>query len=200
MQVTAGGQTDTASKTISVGNSPPVPTITGPSASLTWAVGDPLVVLGHRDRPPGRARWPPPKFTWTLAVEHCPSDCHEHIIETRTGITGGTFNAPDHDYPSYVRIYLRVTDSGGLSTTVHRDFQPKTGTIDAVSSPAGITLGVGAGSGRAATGRDRDRQVAHHGDGARHPDGRRGHLHVQQVVRRRRPQPPGRRSTPAPRT
>ncbi len=30
---------------------------------------------------------------------------------------------------------------------MHRDFQPKTGTVDAVSSPAGFTLGVGSGSG-----------------------------------------------------
>ena len=132
------------------------------------------------------------KFTWTLAVEHCPSDCHEHIIETRTGVTSGTFNAPDHDYPSYVRIYLRVTDSGGLSTTVHRDFQPKTGTIDAVSSPAGITLGVGGRVGRAAAGRDRaSSSRTSPSPRPRTQTDRRGHLHVQQVVRRRRPQPPG---------
>ena len=30
---------------------------------------------------------------------------------------------------------------------MHRDFQPKTGTVDAVSSPAGFTLGVGSGTG-----------------------------------------------------
>jgi len=143
LKVTAGGDIDTTSRIINVGNTPPVPTITAPSASLTWAVGDPLNFSGSATDLQDGNNLAASRFTWTLAVEHCPSNCHEHIIETKTGIKAGAFSAPDHDYPSTVRIYLKVTDSGGLSTTVSRELQPKTGTIDAVSSPAGITLGVG---------------------------------------------------------
>ena len=147
LKVTAGGDIDTTSRIINVGNTPPVATITAPSASLTWAVGDPLAFNGTgTDLQDGTLA--ASRFTWSLVVEHCPSNCHDHTIETRTGIKSGTFSAPDHEYPSKVRIDLKVTDSGGLSSaTVSRELDPKTGTVDAVSSPAGITLGVGGVSG-----------------------------------------------------
>ncbi len=145
LKVTAGGDTDTAFKTINVGTAPTA-TITGPAATTTWSVGDPFSVTGTgTDLQDGTLA--ASKFTWTLAIEHCPSNCHEHIISSKTGVKTFAFNAPDHDYPSYIRVYLKVTDSSGLSTTVQRDFQPKTGTVDAVSSPSGFTLGVGSGSG-----------------------------------------------------
>ena len=25
------------------------------------------------------------RFTWTLAIEHCPSNCHEHIVSSKSG-------------------------------------------------------------------------------------------------------------------
>ena len=75
-------------------------------------------------------------------MEHCPSDCHEHTITSIAGVESGSFVAPDHDYPSHLRLQLKVTDSDGLSTTVSEDLQPETGTVSAVSDPAGITLTV----------------------------------------------------------
>ena len=141
LKVTAGGEIDTTSRIINVGNSAPTATITAPASSFTWAVGDPINVVGTGTDPQD-GTLAASKFTWTLAVEHCPSNCHEHVIQTKTGVKSWTFNAPDHDYPSSVRIYLKVTDAGGLSTTVHQDYQPKTGTVDVVSSPAGFTLGI----------------------------------------------------------
>jgi glucose/arabinose dehydrogenase len=146
LRVTAGGDTDTASRVINVGNTPPTPTISTPAASLTWSVGQSIAFSGSAtDTQDGTLA--ASKFTWTLAVEHCPSNCHEHIIQTFKGVKSGTFGAPDHDYPSYIRLYLKVTDSGGLSTTVSRDLQPKTSTIDAISVPAGITLGINGNTG-----------------------------------------------------
>ena len=99
LKVTAGGHIDTTSRVIHVGNTPPVPTITSPSASLTWAVGDALHFQRDRHRPPGRDAWLRRKFTWTLAIEHCPSNCHEHIVETRTGVKTWHVQRPHHDYP-----------------------------------------------------------------------------------------------------
>ena len=75
-------------------------------------------------------------------MEHCPSNCHEHTITSIAGVKSGSFVAPDHDYPSHLRLQLKVTDSDGLSTTVSEDLQPETGTVSAVSDPAGITLTV----------------------------------------------------------
>ena len=51
-------------------------------------------------------------------MQHCPSDCHSHIIETFSGVKSGTFVAPDHEYPSHLLLSVDVTDSGGL--TAHK--------------------------------------------------------------------------------
>ena len=43
-------------------------------------------------------------FTWSLIIEHCPSNCHEHVVQTIDDVRSGSFVAPDHDYPSHLRI------------------------------------------------------------------------------------------------
>ena len=45
-------------------------------------------------------------------MQHCPSDCHSHIIETFSGVKSGTFEAPDHEYPSHLLLSVDVTDFG----------------------------------------------------------------------------------------
>ena len=45
---------------------------------------------------------------------HCPGgDCHAHVIQELNGTRTGSFNAPDHEYPSHLRFTVTVTDSGG---------------------------------------------------------------------------------------
>ena len=80
-------------------------------------------------------------FEWTLVIEHCPSNCHEHTVETFDG-KSGSFAAPNHDYPSHLRLVLKVTDSDGQSDTDSVDIYPKTGNIHVASDPAGIPLTV----------------------------------------------------------
>ena len=46
LRVTAGGDTDTASRVINVGNTPPTPTISTPASSLTWSVGQSISFSG----------------------------------------------------------------------------------------------------------------------------------------------------------
>ena len=102
-------------------NSPPVPVIDTPASSLTYAVGDRVDFTGHATDPEdgtlsGSA------LTWTLIVHHCttPTTCHVHLVQTFTG-TSGFFNAPDHDYPSFIELQLTATDSQHLSTTTSVD-------------------------------------------------------------------------------
>ncbi len=57
-------------------------------------------------------------------IEHCPSGCHEHTVQTWTDISSGDFFAPNHDYPSHVRLILKVTDSDGQSDTDSVDSIP----------------------------------------------------------------------------
>ncbi len=130
---------DTISHTVHAGNSPPDVTMT-PSATLTWAVGDAIAFSASAtDVQDGAV--PAAAFSWTWAIAHCrPDECHEHVVQTFSGVTSGTFPAPDHPYPSHLTVTLVVTDADGLATTVERELQPRTGVIAATSSPAGIAL------------------------------------------------------------
>ena len=136
----------TTTHTISVGNSPPAVTIDIPSASLTWKVGD-KIPFSATGTDPQDGPLPASAYSWSLNMIHCPSNCHTHIIQTFTGIKSGTFDAPDHEYPSHLELSVTVTDSGGLTASAIVELQPKTGTVSAASSPAGIPITVGASTG-----------------------------------------------------
>ena len=142
LRVTAGGLSDTVHHVIAVGLTPPVAHIDNPVKTLKWAVGDDIGFSGHAtDAQDGDL--PDSAFTWTLKIEHCPSNCHEHTVQTWNDISTGDFFAPKHDYPSHVRLILKVTDSDGQSDTDSVDVYPRTGTVSAVSDPYGIPLTVG---------------------------------------------------------
>ena len=59
---------------------------------------------------------PPSNLTWKLVLKHgaCP-DCHDHFLQTYSGVSSGSFKAPDHDYPSELELTLTATDARGLS-------------------------------------------------------------------------------------
>ncbi len=86
---------------------------------------------------------PDSALTWTLILHHCPSNCHTHIVQSFPGTASGSFPAPDHDYPSYLELQLKATDSGGHSATTSVNLQPKTSTLSFDSSPRGVKLVVG---------------------------------------------------------
>jgi glucose/arabinose dehydrogenase len=132
------GTGDTATAKISVGNTAPTATITGPSPGTAWRVGDTIGFSGTGVDPqdgtlPGSA------LTWTLVLHHCPSNCHAHEITTKSG-TSGTFTAPDHEYPSYLELRLTVEDSGGLADTTSVRLDPKTVDVAFASQPSGLRL------------------------------------------------------------
>ena len=134
-------------------------TIDSPHASdPPWSVGDAIsfsaTATDLQDGP-----LPASAYDWTLTMQHCPSDCHSHIIETFSGVKSGTFEAPDHEYPSHLLLSVDVTDSGGLTAHKEVELFPATGTVAASTSPAGIPITVGIGDRGAAAGRHRDRQV-----------------------------------------
>jgi glucose/arabinose dehydrogenase len=139
-----GSSSTSTPLTISSSNTAPTATLSAPSSTATWGVGDTINFFGAASDPqdgtlPGAA------LTWTVALEHCPSNCHEHIVQTVTG-SSGSFSAPDHDYPSYLELRLTATDSGGLTDTKIVDIQPRTVQLSFQSSPAGLQLTVGSSS------------------------------------------------------
>ena len=126
---------------ITVGNTAPTATILSPSASLTWRVGDVISFSGSAtDTQDGQL--PASALSWTIILHHCPSNCHEHIIQTISGVSSGSFTAPDHEYPSYLELRLTATDSGGLTSTASVTLNPQTVSLTFNSSPGGLTLNV----------------------------------------------------------
>ena len=125
--------------TYTPGNTPPVPTIISPSSSLTWKVGDLISFTGQAaDAEDGTL--PASALSWNIILHHCPSNCHIHPVQTFDGVASGSFNAPDHDYPSYLELQLTATDSDGVSTTTSVTLQPQTVNLTIASVPSGLSI------------------------------------------------------------
>jgi glucose/arabinose dehydrogenase/PKD repeat protein len=137
--------TGTDSVTISAGNTPPRAVIDTPDAATTWKVGDTIAVSGHATDPQ-QGQLEASALTWSLVLHHCPSTCHEHPIQTFSGVASGSFVAPDHEYPSHLELRLTATDSGGLTNETSVQLDPQTVDLAFGSSPAGLTLEVGSTS------------------------------------------------------
>jgi PKD repeat protein len=135
------GASDTASKTVTVGNTAPGAVIDAPGATLTWQVGQTISFSGHAtDTQDGTL--PASALTWAEIVHHCttPTDCHTHEIQTFNGVASGSFSAPDHAYPCWLELRLTATDSGGLASTASVRLDPKTVVLTFKTNPAGLKL------------------------------------------------------------
>ena len=135
----------TASVTITVGNTAPTASINTPATGTTWKVGDVINFSGSAtDAQQGSL--PASALSWDLILQHCPSNCHSHTVQSFAGVAGGSFVAPDHEYPSYLELKLTATDSGGLIDTETLRLDPRTVTLTFQTNPGGLTLVVGATS------------------------------------------------------
>jgi len=83
------------------------------------------------------------QLSWRAIMHHCPSDCHTHNVQTFPGVAGGSFAAPDHDYPSFLELKLTATDAEGLSASKSIKLNPKTVVLTLNSKPSGLQLGIG---------------------------------------------------------
>lgn len=141
----SAGLSDTTQITIDAGYTPPLVTILAPTGSLAWAVGNVIAFSGQaQDAVDGAL--PASAMQWHLLLHHCPSDCHIHTIQDFTGVSSGSFAAPNHDYPSYLELQLTATNSGGLSTTTSVNLFPLTTILMLASVPSGLTLAFGPGT------------------------------------------------------
>ncbi|HET6728638.1 MAG TPA: PQQ-dependent sugar dehydrogenase, partial [Jiangellaceae bacterium] len=133
------GASSTAAVTITVGNTAPTATITAPSVGTTWRVGELIQFAGGAtDAQDGPL--PVSRLKWDLIMQHCPSNCHEHGLQSFTGVAGGSFTAQDHEYPSYLELRLTATDSGGLTDVESLRLDPRTVTLTLNTSPGGFSL------------------------------------------------------------
>jgi glucose/arabinose dehydrogenase len=139
------GASDTQSATIIVGppNSPPVPVIDAPTSALRWKVGDAIAFSGHAsDAQDGTLA--PSRLTWSVLLNHCPSNCHAHPLQDFAGVASGSLPAPDHEYPSSLTLVLTATDSAGISASTSLRLDPRTVDLTFATNPTGLGLTVGA--------------------------------------------------------
>jgi len=143
LQVSDGrGGVGTAQVTILVGAGGPSATIASPAAGTLWKVGD-VISFSGSGTDPVDGQLPASAFTWRLILHHCPTDigfCHTHDLQTWTGVSSGSFTAPDHEYPAYLELQLTVRDSRGLTETVSRRLDPRTVQLTVASSPGNLQL------------------------------------------------------------
>jgi glucose/arabinose dehydrogenase len=136
-----GGLADVAAVVVWPGNSAPLVTIDAPATSLTWKVGDLVSFAGSAtDREDGTLDGT--AMEWALVMHHCPSNCHAHDLQTISGVAGGTFTAPDHEYPSRIELRLTATDSGGVQRSASVMLDPQTVPLTFTSTPAAALLSV----------------------------------------------------------
>jgi glucose/arabinose dehydrogenase len=135
------GASDTASVTVTAGNTAPAAVIDSPPSSLTWKVGDTINFSGHAtDAQDGTL--PASALNWSLILHHCftPTDCHTHLIQTFNGVSSGSVTAPDHEYPCWLELRLSATDTGGLTSTTSVRLDPKTVVLTFRTNPGGLVL------------------------------------------------------------
>ena len=135
---------------ISAGNTAPTAVIDTPLSSLTWKVNDTITFGGHGDDAQEEGGTVPEEnLEWVVRIQHCPSDCHAHTYQTFSGVAGGSFPAPDHEYPAHLDIALTATDSQGLSHTATVSIHPQTVSLQFQTAPPGLQLSVGTFTGTA---------------------------------------------------
>ncbi|HET9793351.1 MAG TPA: PQQ-dependent sugar dehydrogenase [Thermoanaerobaculia bacterium] len=122
----------------------PEASIDAPAGGSAWSVGDAIRFSGHAADPKEGAL-PSSAMTWTLVMHHCPSGCHTHDIQTFFGVSGGTFNAPDHEYPSSLELRLTAVNSLGIPGIASVYLPPKTAALSFDSLPRGLKLDAGDG-------------------------------------------------------
>jgi glucose/arabinose dehydrogenase len=132
------GASSTDQVVIQSGNTPPTATINLPPGT-TWKVGDVISFEGSAtDDEDGELS--ESALSWSLVIQHCPSNCHSHTIEDFVGVNQGSFSAPDHEYPSHLELQLTATDSGGLRSTTTARLDPQTVLLTFTSSPKRFTV------------------------------------------------------------
>ena len=142
------GASDIASRVIVAGGTAPSITAVSPAATLTWTVGQTIAFSGTAtDAQDGTLG--PSAFRWTLVQKHCysASDCHDHVVQSFTGVASGSFVAPDHEMPSHLELRLTVTDSDGQTASLARAIHPKSGTVTVSATRPEAILTIGTVSG-----------------------------------------------------
>ncbi|RYG58867.1 glucose dehydrogenase, partial [bacterium] len=135
-----GTATSNAATLTVTSNKPPTATIDAPSLGFTYIAGQTYSFQGSgTDAEDGTL--PASAFTWRIDAHH---DEHNHpFLPDTKGVKSGTFTTPTRTETAsnvWLRIYLTVTDSAGLSTTVTREIFPRKANLTLQTNPAGLIV------------------------------------------------------------
>jgi PKD repeat protein len=136
-----------AAVVITAGNTAPVATITAPLANLLWQVGTLITFSGTAsDAEDGTISGS--RMSWSVVMHHCSTaeTCHQHPVQDFINVAGGSFVAPNHEYPSFLEILMTARDAGGLTDTTSVIVHPRTVALSFTSLPPGLMLAVGSDS------------------------------------------------------
>ena len=125
------------------GNQAPVPTITAPSSSLLFAIGDQIHFAGSASDPEDGAL-PLSSLRWKVILHHCQGgSCHPHTIlenVTPTGTAQDKFVAENHGDDITYELVLTATDGDGKSASTSVTIQPRTVQVTLKTVPAGLQV------------------------------------------------------------
>jgi glucose/arabinose dehydrogenase len=135
------GGTGTATISIQPGNTAPTVTIASPSSTARFAVAQTITLTGSATDPED-GTLEASRLSWTVLLHH-----HTHTHPYFGPAIGNnlTFQAPapedlEATSTSFLEINLTATDSGGLSSTLRRDMQPRRVAVTFESSPSNLTI------------------------------------------------------------
>lgn len=135
------GAIATAFETVSAGEDTggPVATIVSVQPQR-FIVGDVLQFRGRASE--GETELAAASFHWEIVLQHCPvvDTCHPHVVESLEGVDTGSFVMPEHAYPYYVDLILRVEGSDGRFGTAVARLDPISVDLTVESEPAGLEL------------------------------------------------------------
>jgi len=121
-------------------NNAPTASITQPAHGSLYSAGNTINYAGNGTDPED-VTIPASGFTWWVDFHH-DVHTHPHVAPT-SGYKTGSFSIPtsgETDDNQFYRIYLSVTDSGGLTHTAFNDILPRKATITLASNPTGLQL------------------------------------------------------------
>lgn len=137
----AGATSSPASVTIDVGNTPPQPVITSPTATQLFAVSQSIALRGSASDAQDGAL-PASALSWTVLRRH---GTHTHPWFGPMAGNASSFTAPPPEdleatTNSSVEVFLTATDSSGATATVSRIVQPRRVNVTFKTTPSGLTL------------------------------------------------------------
>lgn len=124
------------------GNQPPSGTITAPAGGSFFSGGETISYAGTGTDPED-GNLPGSRFTWWVVLHHA---AHTHpFVPPTTGANSGSFLVPPRGHTEddiYLRVYLSVSDAGGLADTSYVDVQPRKVTLSFAGVPDGVVVTV----------------------------------------------------------